>query len=595
MEPSMSLWSSVVLLGALALWNTGTLFVFAQPGAADALQAFKHALGDPPQLRSWMGDDPCSASSSWRGIKCGGDSRAVVSLTLSALGLHGLLSSELEKLSSLVILWLDGNHLYGTIPSGLGKLKNLTSLRLSGNHLSGQVPAAFATLPNLKELFLDGNSLNISWSSKLSTNVRLSENLDSCPACSPSLAPALVFGPGEGMPQNQDGGHKSHAGAIAGAVVGAVVLVAISIGLVSLCLMRVRHWPSATSDTASSDPSAQVDWAKGRAESSLTEGAIAAAVEAQHAKQFAFQELDHATKGFNPSNLIGRGRFGLVYKGLLEDGTIVAIKTRASAPTQEFVTEVVNLSQLRHKNVVSLLGFCQEHDHQMLVYDYLPNGSVSSHLCDPNGNPTGELDFKQRVAIALGAARGLEYLHSGNPPRVHQDFKTSNVLLDENLVAKVTDVGLSKLLVTSHNAMPSANGSSSHFADPAAVYNTYRVDPKSDVYSYGVFLLELISGRQAINRSRPAQPSPGIVEWARSLQESSSSMEGMVDKSLVGTEEAGTLLLLGLHCTAQSPEKRPTMSQVSQQVERILDKERGGIVAAGEGPTVVTLGSELFK
>ncbi|URD78215.1 STYKc [Musa troglodytarum] len=164
------------------------------------------------------------------------------------------------------------------------------------------------------------------------------------------------------------------------------------------------------------------------------------------ARQFTLEELEEATKNFSESNLVGTGSFGLVYKGLLLDGTIVAIKRRVSVPRQKFVEEVEILSEIRHRNLVTLIGYCQEGGLQMLVFEYLPNGGVSHHLYEGEQLSHSRLEFKQRLAIAIGAAKGLAHLHSLAPPLVHKDFKTNNVLVDENFIAKVADAGLHKLV-----------------------------------------------------------------------------------------------------------------------------------------------------
>eukprot|EP00249_Psilotum_nudum_P008342 c21208_g1_i3 orf=423-2321(+) len=591
--------------------------------SVEALLAFKHAVGDPPVLSSWVGN-PCSRI--WKGVHCTGSLQnfAVTSLKLSSLRLDGPLSPALQNLTSLVILWLDSNRLRGHIPPGVGQLRNLISLRLSNNLLSGSIPLSLAELPKLKELLLANNHLSGSLpfdKDKLSDiHILLDGNSQLCtatgslnlPVCDsgsltshkrafidtlgsdshviaaaesgPALSPAFVLSPVDTSINTS--GTGSNIGAIVGGVAGAVVLVAITVALVWFCLVRAKSFPRGHSDTGSSDPSAQLGWAKGP-ESPLIGGVLTTVAEDQRARQFTLAELEHATKQWNLNNLIGDGRFGLVYKGLLEDGTIVAIKKRISNASDEFVNEVDYLSRVRHRHLVILIGYCQENDQQMLVYDYLPNGSVSSHLYDADGIPLGKLDFKQRLSIALGAAKGLEHIHSMMPPLVHKDFKTSNILVDENFVSKVTDYGLSRLL-----ASPNGAGTAG-FLDPE-FSALQRLDAKSDVYSFGVFLLELISGREAISTNRPRHEW-SLVEWAQLLLEKQ-DLGVLVDRTLHSNfTEKGikSVMEVAFQCVEQSADKRPTMDAVVKELDQILEKERG-LTGVGEGTAIVTLGSELF-
>uniref|UniRef100_A0A6N2MC74 non-specific serine/threonine protein kinase n=1 Tax=Salix viminalis TaxID=40686 RepID=A0A6N2MC74_SALVM len=219
--------------------------------------------------------------------------------------------------------------------------------------------------------------------------------------------------------------------AILGGAAGVMALVGAVVFLL-WCLSHKRS-VSRTSDTGSSETSVQ-----GRHEG--------IELSLQEARRFEMEELSLATKGFSEKNLMGSGKFGEVYKGLLNDGMVVAIKKRPGAPSPEFVDEVRYLSPIQHRNLVTLLGYCQENNSQFLVYEYIPSGSVSNHLYGPGQNLDGKLEFKHRLSIALGAAKGLAHLHSLSPRLVHKNFKTANVLVDENFIAKVADSGLRNFL-----------------------------------------------------------------------------------------------------------------------------------------------------
>ncbi|XP_008810476.1 serine/threonine-protein kinase CDG1-like isoform X2 [Phoenix dactylifera] len=285
------------------------------------------------------------------------------------------------------------------------------------------------------------------------------------------------------------------AAAVGGAA-GAMALVGIVIIFVWYCLLRKRS-VSRTSQTNSSEPSLQ-----GQNIELSFSGGVSYPPGLQEARCFTLEELNVATKNFSNINLIGYGMFGEVFKGLLHGGMIVAIKRRPSAPRQEFVEEVHYLSTIRHRNLVSLLGYCRENDTQMLIYEYVPNGSVSTHLYGSGQVVSARLEFKHRLLIAHGAAKGLGFLHSMNPPLVHMNFKTENVLVDEDFIPKVSDAGLQSLLDRIDDAGPSYRMTTDDpFLDPE-VKESGRFSVMSDVYSFGVFLMELVSGREARSDQR---------------------------------------------------------------------------------------------
>ncbi|XP_022774182.1 serine/threonine-protein kinase CDG1-like isoform X3 [Durio zibethinus] len=293
--------------------------------------------------------------------------------------------------------------------------------------------------------------------------------------------------------------------AILGGAAGAVALVGIIGLLVWFCLFHKRG-VSRTSETGSSDPSVQ-----GRH--------LGVELSLQDARRFELGELSLATKNFSDRNLIGEGKFGEVYKGLLQDGILVAIKKRAGAPSQEFIDEACYLSSIQHRNLVTLLGYCQENNQQFLIYEYIPNGSISIHLYGAGQVSAQKIEFKHRLSIALGAAKvtcpfaGLAHLHSLSPRLVHKDFKTVNVLVDENFIAKVADAGLHNFLGRIDIAGPSSQVTADEIFLAPEVREFRRFSDKSDSYSFGVFLLELVSGREA--SELPSSDSTfNLVEWS---------------------------------------------------------------------------------
>ncbi|CAL5371530.1 unnamed protein product [Camellia sinensis] len=388
--------------------------------------------------------------------------------------------------------------------------------------------------------------------------------------------------------------------AILGGAAGAVALVGIVIVVLWFFLFRNRS-VSRTSETGSSDPSIQ-----GRrdvVELSLRE-----------ARHFEVEELSLATKDFSDKSLIGEGKFGPVYKGMLNDGMLVAIKKRAGTPSQEFVEELISnssqlmknwrpkqllmvryLSSIHHRNLVTLLGYCQENDQQFLVYEYIPYGSISIHLYGPSQDSQEKLEFKNRLSIALGAAKGLAHLHSLSPRLVHKDFKTTNVLVDENFIPKVADAGVRNFLGRVEVAGPSSLVAADEIFLAPEVKEFRRFSEKSDVYSFGIFLLELVSGREAMDLLS-SDFNQNLVEWVQNYQESG-KISTIIDQRLGNSftaEGMGEFIMLMVRCVDPSSERRPAMSDVVMELDRILEKEMSLTTIMGEG-TSILLGSYLFR
>eukprot|EP00252_Welwitschia_mirabilis_P018259 TRINITY_DN4057_c0_g1_i3.p1 TRINITY_DN4057_c0_g1~~TRINITY_DN4057_c0_g1_i3.p1 ORF type:complete len:474 (+),score=124.14 TRINITY_DN4057_c0_g1_i3:99-1520(+) len=286
------------------------------------------------------------------------------------------------------------------------------------------------------------------------------------------------------------------------------------------------------------------------------------------AQTFQFKELVAATNNFRPDCFLGEGGFGRVYKGRLEStGQVVAVKQldrNGLQGNREFLVEVLMLSLLHHPNLVNLIGYCADGDQRLLVYEYMPLGSLEDHLHDlpPDKEP---LDWNTRMKIAAGAAKGLEYLHAkANPPVIYRDFKSSNILLDEGYHAKLSDFGLAKLGPVGDKTHVSTRvmGTYGYCAPEYAM--TGQLTVKSDVYSFGVVLLELITGRKAIDNTRPPKEQ-NLVNWARPLFKDRKKFAMMADPLLKGNYPMRGLyqaLAVAAMCLQDEAGSRPLMGDV---------------------------------
>ncbi|XP_060191857.1 proline-rich receptor-like protein kinase PERK8 [Lycium barbarum] len=288
---------------------------------------------------------------------------------------------------------------------------------------------------------------------------------------------------------------------------------------------------------------------------------------------FTYEELSEATNGFSSDSVLGEGGFGCVYKGVLSDGREVAVKQLKSGSGQgerEFRAEVEIISRVHHRHLVSLVGYCISEQQRLLVYDYVPNDTLDYHL---HGEGRPVMDWATRVKVAAGAARGLAYLHEDCHPRIiHRDIKTSNILLDINFEAQVADFGLARLAGDANNTHVTTRvmGTFGYLAPEYA--SSGKLTEKSDVYSYGVVLLELITGRKPVDQSQPLGDE-SLVEWARPLLAQALETENfddIVDSRLEKNYVASEMFRMieaAAACVRHSASKRPKMSQVVRALD----------------------------
>ncbi|XP_020114717.1 PTI1-like tyrosine-protein kinase At3g15890 [Ananas comosus] len=280
---------------------------------------------------------------------------------------------------------------------------------------------------------------------------------------------------------------------------------------------------------------------------------------------FSLKELHSATNSFNYDNKLGEGGFGSVYWGQLSDGSQIAVKrlkVLSNKAEQEFSIEVEVLGKVKHKNLLSLRGSCAEGQERLIVYDYMPNLSLLSHL---HGTHSAEclLNWGRRMSIAIGSANGIAYLHHHATPHIiHRDIKASNVLLDSDFQARVADFGFAKLIPDgATHVTTKVKGTLGYLAPEYAMFG--KASESCDVYSFGVLLLELASGKRPIENLSPTQKL-AISDWALPLAREGRFSE-IADPKLNGNyveEELKRLVLVGLVCTQSKPERRPTMLEV---------------------------------
>ncbi|KAI5065878.1 hypothetical protein GOP47_0018502 [Adiantum capillus-veneris] len=350
-------------------------------------------------------------------------------------------------------------------------------------------------------------------------------------------------------------------GAKVGIAIGVVVFV---VAVVVLGLYAIRQRKRADKAEEANKPFAA--WI------ATGEGGDANIPQLKGARWFSLEEIRKCTNNFSQSNEIGEGGYGKVYKGYLASGEKVAIKRAGTDSLQgaaEFKNEIELLSRVHHRNLVGLIGFCFEEGEQMLVYEFMPNGTLRESLSGTTGI---QMNWERRLSLAMSSARGIAYLHTeANPPIIHRDIKSSNILLDDKLVAKVADFGLSKVAPTDDGVAPLSTQvkGTLGYLDPD-YFMTNRLTEKSDVYSFGVVLLELMTGRlpiqggkYVVREMRVALAQEGMAQGVKS----------MVDPELkeYPLEALEKLVELALACVEDSPESRPTMAEVIKEIESLSE------------------------
>ncbi|XP_055960321.1 probable LRR receptor-like serine/threonine-protein kinase At2g23950 isoform X2 [Mercurialis annua] len=511
----------------------------------EALISLRDALNDPHGvLNNWDEDsvDPCS----WSMITCSLDN-LVIGLGAPSQSLSGTLSGTIGNLTNLRQVLLQNNNITGEIPPEIGTLSKLQTLDLSNNRFSGFVPDSLGQLYSLQYLDLSYNNL----SGPLPKFPARTFNVVGNPLICGGVSNEGCFGSASTGPlffslHPSSGKHKTKKLAIAlGVSLSFVFLL-----LLSLALLWLRKKQKSQMILNISDK---------QDEKLLGLGNL---------RNFTFRQLQLATDSFSSKNILGAGGFGNVYKGKLGDGTLVAVKrlkdVTGNAGESQFRTELEMISLAVHRNLLRLIGYCATPNERLLVYPYMSNGSVASRL---RGKPA--LDWNTRKRIAIGAARGLLYLHEQCDPKIiHRDVKAANVLLDDFCEAVVGDFGLAKQLDPAASHVTTAvRGTVGHIAPE--YLSTGQSSEKTDVFGFGILLIELITGMRALEFGKAVNQKGVMLEWVKKIQQDK-KVEELMDKELDGIYdriEVGEMLQVALLCTQYLPAHRPKMSEVVRMLE----------------------------
>ncbi|WVZ90842.1 hypothetical protein U9M48_037102 [Paspalum notatum var. saurae] len=476
--------------------------------------------------KNWMGD-PCAPKAfAWDGLNCSFPSSGpawITALNLSSSGLTGDIDSSFGDLKSLQFLDLSNNSLSGPVPDFLVQMSSLKFLDLSSNKLSGSVPAVLLERRQNGTLVL-----------RTTNNANLCDNGAS--TCEPKK--------------------KSNRTLVIATVVPIAVATLLFVAAyLILCRMRNRQdkWMENKSRLNNSQD-----------KSNIFEN-----------RKFTYKELKLMTANFREE--IGRGGFGAVFLGYLDNESPVAIKMRSKTSSQgdkEFLAEARHLSRVHHRNLVSLIGYCKDKKHLALVYEYMHGGNLEDCLRGEASAAT-PLTWHQRLKISLDSAQGLEYLHkSCQPPLIHRDVKTKNILLSADIEAKIADFGLMKAFADEFRThVTTLPAGTLGYLDPE-YYNTSQLSEKSDVYSFGVVLLELITGQPpAVSIS--STESIHVALWVRQKL-SEGDISNVADPRMGGEYDVNSVWKvaeLALKCKERPSRERPSMTDVVAELKESLELE----------------------
>ncbi|KAI9174966.1 hypothetical protein LWI28_025440 [Acer negundo] len=546
-----------------------------------------------------------------------GNLTSLRTLSLRLNLLTGRLPSDLSKCSNLRNLYLQGNQFSGEIPEFLFGLHDIVRLNLASNNFSGEISNGFNNLTRLKTLYLESNQLSGSIPDLSLPNLgqfNVSDNLlngsipkgfsafqsgafvgnslcgkplKECDVPSGIIVPSSPTG---GIGSGNNKRKKLSGGAIVGIVIGSVLGFLLILVILMILCRKKRGNKARSMDIASfkqqeveihgEKPAGEVE--SGGYGNGFSVAAAAAAAMAGNggkgelngngvkklvffgntAKVFDLEDLLRAS-----AEVLGKGTFGTAYKAVLEMGTVVAVKRLkdVTITDREFKEKIDGVGAMDHENLVPLRAYYYSRDEKLLVYDYMPMGSLSALLHGNKGAGRTPLNWEIRSGIALGAARGIEYLHSQGTTVSHGNIKSSNILLTKSYDARLSDFGLAHLVGPSSTPNRVAGYRAPEVTDPR------KVSQKADVYSFGVLLLELLTGK-APTHALLNEEGVDLPRWVQSIVKEEWTSE-VFDLELLRyqslEEEMVQLLQLAIDCAAQYPDNRPSISEVRRRIEEL--------------------------
>lgn len=583
------------LVFTICFW-AGLLLVFksslidANEANVNCLRNFKAKVEDPNgNLLSWdFKNDTAGFICKFSGVTCWhDDENRVLSIKLSGYGLRGVFPEVIKECSDLTGLDLSRNNFSGPLPSNLTSVIQLvTTLDLSYNRFSGEIPTSIANITFLNTLNLQNNQFTGQLPPQLVllgrlTKFNVANNRLEGPV--PNFNETLKIGP-ESFDNNLDlcgkpldackGPNSSRGKVVIIAAVGGLTAAALVVGTVLFFYFRRMGVVRKKQD----DPEGN-RWAK----SLKGQKGVKVFMFKNSVSKMKLSDLMKATEEFKKDNIIGTGRTGTMYKGVLEDGTPLMIKRLQDSQRseKELDSEMKTLGSVKHRNLVPLLGYCIASKERLLIYEYMPNGYLYDQLHPIDEESFKPLDWPSRLKIAIGAAKGLAWMHhSCNPRIIHRNISSKCILLTAEFEPKISDFGLARLMNPIDTHLSTfVNGEFGDFGYVAPEYSrTMVATPKGDVYSFGVVLLELVTGQKATSVTIVSEEAEeeifkgNLVEWITKLS-SESKLQEAIDKSLLGNNvEDEIFKVLKVACNCVLPEvakQRPTMFEVYQFLRAI--------------------------
>uniref|UniRef100_M4E2L6 non-specific serine/threonine protein kinase n=1 Tax=Brassica campestris TaxID=3711 RepID=M4E2L6_BRACM len=514
-------WSWLLMISLLcALTNE----IEAISPDGEALLSFRSGISSSDgAIRQWRSEDPDPCN--WKGVTCDAKTKRVTALMLHNNNLYDSIPAALGNCTALEGMDISNNGLIGAIPVSLGQLQKLTSFNVSNNFLVGKIPsdgllAKFSNVSFIGNLKLCGKQIDV--------------------VCQDESG---NFSTGSGpAPEGKTGKLLISASA----TVGGLLLVAL------MCFWGCFLYKKLGTVESKS--------------LAIAVGGGASIVMFHGDLPYASKDIIKKLEALNEEHIIGCGGFGTVYKLDMEDGNVFALKRIVKLNEgfdRFFERELEILGSIKHRYLVNLRGYCNSPTSKLLLYDYLPGGSLDQALHERGD----QLDWDSRVNIIVGAAKGLAYLHHDCSPRIiHRDIKSSNILLDGNLEARVSDFGLAKLLEDEESHITTIVAGTFGYLAPEYMQSG-RATEKTDVYSFGVLVLEVLSGKIPTDTSF-IEKGYNVVGWLNFLISEKRARE-IVDRSCEGVETGSldALISIATKCVSSSPDERPTMLRVVQLLE----------------------------